>query len=644
MLKSLHARLTFLFAAFVLLVVVSVGAMLWGSETQRQDALLINLAGRQRMLAQQMTRLALEADAGGPAVRAALRDAETTFDQTLHALLDGGVAPTFDHTTVDLPPTRDPALRTALAQVRLTWDDFRTRLDALPAAPRDPAAQTMTLRSIGDESSTLVAQADAVVYRFETNATAKLNRLRAMQVGFLVAALGLLAAGAWVTHRSALAPLDELARAAAHLGTNDLDRPVHVSGPQEMQALAHSFDTMRQNLRASRAQSLDLMSTLETRVTQRTAELDALNAVTREITAQLDGRDVLNSVTTKARTLLDADAAMICLLDDSGQQLQLKAASGTHPLAIDSVRMSSANLAHAVLTSAQALRCHGSDCVGGCSLWCTMHAASHVVAPLRIGDDVIGALCVSSARPDHFSGEATDLVTKLANTAAVALHNAQLYAQAEKVAVLEERNRIAADMHDGLGQTLSYLGLVTDQTSELVAAGQDDQALAQLGRMRQAINQATRQVRASIHQLLDGTPHERRLSDQLRAAVAEFEERYRLAIQWQAEDGAWTDTPREVTEQVLNVTREALENACRHAGARSIGVCLGRENGHRFVKIKDDGCGFDPDALSSSPPGHFGLLIMAARAAHIGGELCVDSAPGAGTCVTLNLPVMETHP
>ena len=93
MFQSLQARLIFLFVAFVLLVVVSVGAMIWGSETQRQDALVINLAGRQRMLAQQMTRLALEADSRKSAVDAALLEAEAVFDRTLYALREGGAAP-----------------------------------------------------------------------------------------------------------------------------------------------------------------------------------------------------------------------------------------------------------------------------------------------------------------------------------------------------------------------------------------------------------------------------------------------------------------------------------------------------------------------------------------------------------------------
>ena len=102
-----------------------------------------------------------------------------------------------------------------------------------------------------------------------------------------------------------------------------------------------------------------------------------------------------------------------------------------------------------------------------------------------------------------------------------------------------------------------------------------------------------------------------------------------------------TAIPRAMTEQILNVTRETLENACRHAHAQSICVQLGRENSHGFVRIEDDGCGFDPAAPLAQPRGHFGLRVMKARAAHIGGELFIKSAPGAGTCVILKFPQGE---
>ena len=118
-----------------------------------------------------------------------------------------------------------------------------------------------------------------------------------------------------------------------------------------------------------------------------------------------------------------------------------------------------------------AMICGVSSCQGGCRMLSDEYRVSHLAAPLRIGDRVIGALCVGSPAQNHFAAESADMLTKLANVAVIALENARLFAQAERVATLEERRRVAAEMHDGLGQTLSYLGLMTDQVVEFLSDG-----------------------------------------------------------------------------------------------------------------------------------------------------------------------------
>ena len=634
MFKSLQTRLTLLFAAFVLLVLISVGAMMWGLETQRQDALVINLAGRQRMLAQQMARLAFEAGEGQDFTNASLQEAERTFDKTLRALLDGGPAPYLSEDDVTLPVTRDPEVVAALNEATLAWSEFRALLDELQQTRRDDPSFNSILQTVEQRSSTLVAQADEAVRLYEADAAAKINRLRIIQIGFFAAALILLGAGAFVTRKSALEPLRELGRAAKRLGENDLDGAVQVEGPEEMRRLSESFDSMRQSLRTSRGELLELTSTLEERVAQRTRELDALNEVSREIASQLDVRYVLNSVTDKARALLDGDSAMLCLLGEKKQRLHLQAVSGLPVVEVNREYMSTVNQASAVLTSPRALICSNAQCVGGCGLLDNAHAASHVVAPLRIGDRVIGALCVNSSMPNHFTSESADLLTKLAYTAAVALQNAQLYARAERVAMLEERQRVAAEMHDGLGQTLSYLGLMTDQAMEFLLDGKDESALERLHRTRETIEKAASDVRRAINSLMDESSLEIDLCAQLQMSVNEFAEQSGLRVAWSVESPPRCS--RQIAEQVLKVTREALKNVARHAQAERVAVQVGESDGHYFVAIEDDGKGFD--ASQPEPNGHFGLKIMQARAAHIGGRVEVESKPGRGTRVMLTWP------
>lgn len=639
MLKSLQGRLSLLFIAFVLLVLISVGATVWGVETQRQDALVINLAGRQRMLTQQMARLAFEAGAGEQDVNAALQEVEGTFDQTLQALRDGGTAPYLSDTTVTLPLTRDLGIRSALDEATLTWSDFRALLDELQQTPRRDPSFSVTLQSIEEKSSTLAAQADEVVRLYEADSLAKVNRLRAIQIGFFVSALILLAAGVWLTRRSALQPLRRLARAANRLGENDLETGIQPEGPEEMRTLSQAFESMRVRLRSSRAELVALNESLEERVAQRTRELETLNEVSREISSRLDIQQVLNSVTEKARVLLGGEVASLCLVDEKRHWLKLQAVSGPRDAVEGNVVAADSGLASEVLTSERALPCGVGDCGGSCRMLAEGYRVSHLAAPLRVGERVIGALCVGSAAQGQFAAEAAGMLTKLANVAAIALENARLYAQAERVATLEERHRVAAEMHDGLGQTLSYLGLMTDQVVEFLAEGQDEAALERLHKTRETIGEATREVRRAINSLMEQPPSARDLRARLRDLADEFASAHDLKVAWQTDEESAPECPPQVAEQVMNVTREALNNIARHAAARRVSLRTGRSGGQYFVSIEDDGKGFD--ASQPEPSGHFGLQIMQARAAHIGGRVEVESERGRGTRLTLIWPETE---
>ncbi len=632
MFKRLQTRLTVLFAAFVLLVVISITATYWGLQTQQQDALIINLAGRQRMLVQQMTRLAFQLPNGEAATREDLLESERIFSQTLSALRDGGIAPYLADSVVQLPPSRDSQLRVALNDVGKAWSQYRLTLnDIVSSSPDSPIEDNQII--LEQQSDELVRKADVVVRLYEASSTAKVNRLRAIQVGFLVCAVALLATGAWITRQSLLQPLQALGLAAERLGGNDFDTPVQVQGPAEIRGLSQSFDDMRSRLRSAREELVQWNTMLEQRVAQRTHELEALNEVSREISSRLDIQQVLNSVTEKARSLLDGEVASLCLLDESQHWLKLQTLSGPGEAVTGKIVPAINSPTEAILQSDQALHCGVDACQGGCAILSKTYRSSHLAAPLRIGDRVIGALCVGSPTRQRFATESAEILTKLANTAAIALENARLYAQAERVATLEERHRIAAEMHDGLGQTLSYLGLMTDQVVDFLAEGQDDAALQRLQHTRETIEKATGEVRQAINRLMDESTVNQDLQKRLYEEVILHNSQHGTKAVWQADIHEPYLCSPDIAEQVLNVTREALNNAVRHAQADKITVQMGQNNGSFFVLVSDNGRGFD--VSQDSPGGHFGLRIMRARAERIEGNLELHSQPGRGASVKL---------
>ena len=638
--KSLQGRLSLLFLSLALLVLIAVAAMAWGLQTQRQDAVVISLAGRQTILAEQMVQLADGVGRGEMLNSAALNELEQQFNQTQAALRNGGIISYLPGTTVNLPPTRDPQILSALDQVDATWSETRTRLDELQRTSPTEAASALRLQSTEEMFSTLVDQSNTVVHLYETDAAAKFNRLRALQYGVLASAVVLLAAGMLITRGSVIKPLRELGNSAARLGENDLDTAITVDGPEEIAALSRSFERMRLNLQSSHEELRQLNSSLEEHIARRTRELELLNDISREISSHLDIQRVLNSVTEKAHSLLAGEVAALCLMDENQHWLRLQAISGPRMAVNGQNAPADDALAGVVLERDQALVCGAHSCHGECRILSPAYRVSHMAAPLRTGDHVIGALCVGSVAQDRFAEDSAALLTKLANSAAIALENARLYAQAERVATLEERHRVAAEMHDGLGQTLSYLGLMTDQVVEFLSTGQDDSALGRLAKAREAIGQASGELRRAINSLMDESPGETDLCKGLQIAVKKFAADSHLLVTWQAAAGTRPKCSRQTAEQVMNIASEALSNVAHHAQARHVRVRIGQVDGHYSLTVEDDGKGFDTS--QPEPTGHFGLQIMQTRAAHIGGRVQIDSKPEKGTRVLLTWP-METN-
>ncbi len=231
-------------------------------------------------------------------------------------------------------------------------------------------------------------------------------------------------------------------------------------------------------------------------------------------------------------------------------------------------------------------------------------------------------------------------IESLANRAAVALISANLYHQREVAAALEERQRIAADMHDGLAQTLSFLGLKVDQANELITQGDWLPAAQILRQLRVIVAQASDEARLSIANLQAGAQPRRSIQDLLGELVDQFREE-NIEIAWSLTSyvPAPLILPGSQGEQLEPVVREALSNACRHAQAGQIHVILQSYDNQIKILVEDDGQGFRTNRSREDQKGHFGLRIMRARAARMGGYLQVDSVPGKGTRISLCWPL-----
>jgi two-component system nitrate/nitrite sensor histidine kinase NarX len=641
-LSSVQGRFVLLFSAFFLLVTVSAGLTFWSLETQRQDALIINLAGRQRMLVQQMTREALEIGMGETGLHgASLEEAGWVFDQTLMAMRNGGPAPYLPGQDAALPAARSPALLNQLSEVAAAWQGFHANLQTILTEPPTSSAFQAALLELESASPDLVQKSDAAVRLFESASTQKVARLRWVQAAFLAGALLLLAAGAWFVRGQVLLPLHRLGLAARRIGGGDLSTRVEAGGLDEIRALEENFDRMRARLLASHEEALAWADQLEQRVARRTRELEALYSVSREISSRLGIEDVLRSVTQKTRELLDCDVVFLCTLEEGGGTMVLQATSGPEQAIEKFTSPVYSSVVARVLEGDRALRCDDGACRGYCEIVASAYRASHLAAPLKIEKQIIGALCVGSAQPGRFSDESAAVLTKLANVAAVALQNARLYDQVERLAAAEERQRLAAEMHDGLAQTLSSAKLAVDQAALQVEAGQRFEAVDTLERIHLSLDRAVADTRRAIASLQEQGLPNAPLQEQL-ARLAKEISAHGIPVYWSSAVPSPVILPRQECEQVLRVAREALLNAQNHSRANQIDLRLSQADAEYVLAVEDDGQGFDPGA----PPKdgdrhHFGLSIIQARAARIAGRVEIQTAPGAGTRLLLTWPARE---
>ena len=434
--------------------------------------------------------------------------------------------------------------------------------------------------------------------------------------------------------KSVIEPLRVQRGAARRIGDGDLDTPVQVTGPDEISHLAHSFDLMRVHLKAHQ-------ENLELQVRQRTRELTNAFEFSQEIVTELELERLLSSVVDRAKDLLDARASSVCLLTPEGKGLVLKASSGELPHSLElSQSVHEEPVTVQVISRGQTVVAHT-----GCSSCRFLQAYAPgecMATPLHTGDRTLGALCVVRAEQRQFDPVETQALTLLANSAATAITNAHLVEaeqeQARTTASLAEREKLAAELHDDLAQTLSFLNLKTDRLSEMIDLSHKESMQSELSSMKSVIGTAYGQVRAALVGLREPViTTEDDLLTRLEALVANSRQICNIQTELTIADASALVLSDVTQKQALHIVKESLNNAHRHAGAQHITVRVDRDNSHARFTIRDDGRGFDPSTLTGSS--HYGLTIMRARAERVGGSLHIETSPGNGTKIVALLPL-----
>jgi len=254
--------------------------------------------------------------------------------------------------------------------------------------------------------------------------------------------------------------------------------------------------------------------------------------------------------------------------------------------------------------------------------------------PIRHRDRVLGNLFFSGARGGVFTAEDQKLVEMLAAHAGVAIATAQLYADAQQLAVLRERSRVARELHDAVSQTL--FSLVFEARAAADRAQTDPQAsAAHLAQVQQQAASALEEMRNLVLALQPRSLERDGLSETLRDHVDGLRRIHQAAIEARIDDGDWLAPDEQLA--VLRIAQEALHNAVKHAGAVPIHLDLRHAPDATRLVVRDEGPGFDVKTMAHTRR-TVGLHAMRDRAHGIGATLTIESQEGAGSVIRLTLP------
>jgi len=438
-------------------------------------------------------------------------------------------------------------------------------------------------------------------------------------VGFILVGGVLVTLAGIVSRHAVTAPLARLADAAGALMGGRLETRVRVQSASEIGELSHAFNAMADGLQCRQQELQGARDQLE----QRVREVQTLYRIGTEVSRLHHADRVLQSVVEKARELLHCDAALLCLDGSRVGDLADRATSGPP---------------EAFAFPAERERAGDPWAPAGpCGFIDPEYRRGHASAVLRVGEGRLGEIHVCTREERSFTPWEVELLDGLATQAAIAIEGARLADELRNLATVQERERLAREMHDGLAQALGTLLIKLHQAQAQAQSGDPRSLAANLREMIDVTGRAYEDVRQSIFGLRTFVARGLGLVPTLTEYLHEFSAQNGIAVDLEVAEDAPLRLPPGSEVQAIRIIQEALTNVRKHASARHASVRVRCEGDQVLVMIEDDGVGWSSGRSGAGGRLHFGLQSMRERAESLGGTLAIDSAPGRGTRVIARL-------
>ena len=378
---------------------------------------------------------------------------------------------------------------------------------------------------------------------------------------------------------------------------------------------------------------------------RRNHELSVINAIARELNRSVNLGEALEFTLSQVAELLGLRTGWIWLVDDPSSDYYLAAAQNLPPaLADDPRRMDGSGYCYCLDT-------YKKGDLGGAAninvLTCsrlkglvdgTGGLRYHASIPLYAQDKKLGVMNLASPGWRSLSPEDLQLLYTVGDLLSIAVERARLFARSARLGAVEERNRLAREIHDTLAQGLTATTLQLESADALLDAGSSpEKSREPLLRALSLTQSNLEEARRSVLDLRAAPLEGRSLSRALRVLVERWEAETGIAARYRAINGGRPLPPR-VEVALYRICQEALNNVARHAEARRADVRLVANPGRIRLVVEDDGRGFD---ASGMPEDRHGLVGMNERAKMLGGSLAIQSSPGTGTRIEATVPLEE---
>jgi two-component system nitrate/nitrite sensor histidine kinase NarX len=635
--QRLSTKLVWVAITFLVVALAAIGFTLLESWKLEGGAAVINDMGSERMRSYRIAYL-LSENQREPSeeLRAELQAEMKRLERVLAVLKRGDPA-----RPLVLP--RDPDIVGEVEEVGRQWATEIRPLIAEVLNGTRPGRQRDQMRNVRAGIEGFVQRIDKLVFAVERHNARNIDLLRYMQFGLVALAVAGTVALIYLMFLLVVRPVASLHEGMQRMTREEFDTRLPVETGDEFGELAAGFNRMAGHLR-------DLYTTLEQRVAEKTRdlgernrELAALYAMTTLLNEPAAIEDVCRGFLRRLMELFAADAAAVRLIDVKEQQIHLYAYEGLAPERAEKVRCLEVDKCrcvesarHGVATMQFPSADNGSGPQRGCG---GAGFRTMSVFGIRFKRQLLGLFNLYFREPRRVTAQEERVLETLGQHLGVAIENQRLVSRDRELAVFEERNLLAQELHDSIAQSLAFLNIQAQMLDDSLKRGALGEASEGVVKMREGIQESYDDMRELLLHFRTRVSHEEDMDLALRNMLERFEGQTGIKTAFQ-DTGRGVALSPESQLQVLHILQEALSNVRKHSGATAVTLEMERGRGYCF-RVRDNGRGFDVTPASARAESHIGLRIMRERAHRIGGNLVIDSHPGGGTEVVLTVPARQ---